>query len=484
LSTDSTAPRNGRTGLAVVAAGLTLFVFFQVFTGAGGVAKNAFLTAISIPSESQFPAPYIPLQEKGWNDAIVLLDDTGNVLSSGVPFQPGRHVGFALANTGPRSAENVFYRLGFDGRDIYSQSVPQMQPGEARVSTVNLDEVVHSNGVRSGRHRIELTVDPAKPAGTRVGSGSSFALDVDLAVARSPASRRAAQSPAEQAIQEMSGNSTWISSRNIAEVVAIAKEVLGNIPLDWSGMDFSVLPFNEYNARHGEVIGKTAAEKRRLAEQLEEYSLGGAGFHYFPSSHQRAHVILREGLLVQVLPIILREVGGIYAIQRTYGQKDYEWVFIGRASSSPEFDLAVFMAYGVRVLVEKFGWGYVTNVSYLNLRDSGGPGYLRAGETWDLWTAATDAGYAEGDVPSSFWLKLHTDILNMKNPAGYIDSVAARGQALDRERVARIVESRAVDKEHTIVPDTIRRKLDAAGRYSETLSLDRVLVNQMQYVMP
>lgn len=485
MSMDSSSPKKNRMSMAVITAGLTLFVLFQILISTNSIDKNTVLTAISSPAGNKLPVPYIALTEKGWNDPIVLLNNKGEVLNSGVPFHPGRYVGFALANSSGRGASNFNYSLKFDGKDIYSQSVQKMLSGEAEIKTIGLDEVVYNNRLRSGRHTIELVVRPLKPGGAPDKSGKSFSVDMDLAVARAPALRKAPQFPAAASIQDLADNYTWITSSNINEVVAIAKEVLRDVPLNWSGINFTVLPFGEYNAKHGEVLGNTAGEKSQITEQVANYFLGGAGFHYFPtSSHQRSHVVLREGLLVQVLPVLIREAGGIYSVQHTYGKKNYEWVFKERASYSPEFDLAILMAYGIRILEERYDWNYITNVSYLNLRDPVGPGYLQTGETWDLWAAATNAGYSEGNIPSDFWLKLHTEILRMADPTIYINSVVASGKALDREKIARLVESRVVDQEPKMISGSVGKKIDPGNKYGNSLSLDQVIVSQMQYVMP
>ncbi|MBI4330545.1 MAG: hypothetical protein HY673_04625 [Chloroflexi bacterium] len=432
----------------------------------------------------------------GWQTPVVLLDSKAGLLSTGTPFAPGRQVGLAITNSGTKAAGEVAYWLLIDNGLVFTASVPQLLPGQTVSAILGLDELVNLYRLEPGPHRFTVVVDPKITVEELDESNNVFSAEFDIAVARPPVRSAPASSPAGLRIQQMFEGYRWITDDNLPELLAVAREVFKDLPIDWYGMSVKVLPFNEFNKLYGEA-GRTPGEKAALVRAAENNSLYGFGFAFVNRTSRQpgntpgvqSSITLREGILVQVLPLLLRELGGTYSYQR-----NFETASRMRGSLSREFDLDLLQAYGTSILVEKFGWGGLTDVSYLtdlswvssSLKASDPVENLSAGLTIrTLWAAAIEAGYPEGRVPSSVWLKLYEGLVRAADPATHINSLVRKAQALDRDAIARTIGARVVNRPPAVIRGAIRQKIDPQGRHGDYLTLDDVIIHNLSpFVLP
>ncbi|GEM_PF-3480171 len=444
-------------------------------------SNNRHLAEVEIATDLPDLKPHTP---QGWDAPIKFISSEGSLLQSGVPFQPGRSVVATVINSGTRTAVNVPLSLLIDGTLVYTAVLPQVLPGRFLTAAVPLDDAVVRYKLKSGRHVFQLIVDPQNDIEELDNTNNSYSADIDVAVARAPVARREPQSPAEAKIQKMFDEYTWISGSNIDEVVEIAKEVLKDIPIDWSIVRVNALPFDEFNVRYGQIAGRTPEEKIRAQQSVAATPL--TGYAFFQGSNLQQSIVVREGLLAQVLPFVLREIGGGYYI-RTNPQG------LMRSSAIPtqEFVVDIAEAYGLQVLKEKFGWDGLARVSHLIRPDveSTVASYVNSDELLGVsvripWLIAAESGHPDGRVPSDVLLRTFLNFVSMSDPGPYINSVVARSQAMDRGRVIAAIESRVVDKELTIIPEPVRQRLDPGRKYGNELSLDLVLINQLSFYRP
>lgn len=425
-----------------------------------------------------------PYALKGWNAPLVLMAGDGAILKSGQPYQKDRSVLFGITNAGTKTAASVSFWLMLDGKAVYMPLEPQLLPGDIRLEKVSLDDLISVEKIRSGKRVLQVIIDPQNSIEELDKSNNIYTIEIEIAAARPPVPRRAPQSPIEAAIQQFFDEYTWITNANIDRVVAIAREVFKEIPVDWSTVKVSALPFAEFNSMYGETFGDTFAEKRRLTETAAASPL--TGYSFFNGNSRRQSVVVREGLLVQVLPFILREVGASYYIRKNPRG-------IERASTVPNQELIVDLSelYGLQILREKYGWEGLTNVSYLV--DDGAFSLLSAlvnsselvGTSVRIpWALALDSEHPEGSVPSSTWLKLYLDLVNMSDPSDYVNSVVIRSRLVNRDRTTGVIESRLVDKEPAPIPESVRQKLDPENKYGAGLSFDFLLANQLSFFRP
>lgn len=444
-------------------------------------SNNQYFTEVEIAADLPDFRPYTPQE---WGAPLVLISSNGSVLKNNAPFQAGRSIGIGIINGGTKPSGNFSYALTIDDFFVHTPAQLPLLQGDTRVENVPLDEIIKTYNLKSGKHTFQLVIDPQNTIEELDESNNRYSVDIEIAVARPPVPRRVPQSPAEIKIQRMFDEYTWISAANIDEVVAIAKEVFKEVPVDWSIVKVSALPFAEFNSRYGETFGATLEEKIRLTQTVASSPL--TGYTFFQGDNRQQTIVVREGLVLQILPFIFREIGGGYYISRNPQG-------LMRASAIPTQELVVDLSelYGLQVLRERFGWDGLTNVSYLVHEDAKrmvnslvNSNQLLGVSVRIPWLIALESGYPTGAVPSDIWLRKFFQFVNMSDPTDYINSIVASSQAIDRNLIISTIESRVVDKELTTIPETVRQKLDSMGRHGKDLSLDLVLISQLSFFRP
>ncbi|MBI4330867.1 MAG: hypothetical protein HY673_06275 [Chloroflexi bacterium] len=417
-------------------------------------------------------------ESRGWG-APVVLGTAGEIGAPGVGN--GLFIGFGIENAGEYEAFDVISRLFVNSQEAWVFPVARLASRESAFGYVAVDDIASRLLLYPGSYRLELALDNDNFVDELDKSNNSYS--VDMVVARAPVARRAPQSAVETQMQRLLDENTWVSGQNIAGVMAVAKEVLADVPIDYSRVKVTVLPFEVFNARYGDALGKNALEKTRLAENAASYPQVGLGYVRGTAAVQE--VVIREGLLNQVLTVLFRELGGAF-----YQQYNARGKVLGSASEANELAVTLFEAYAMRLLQEKYGWGGVANVSYrvdrrpivAALWDGGPLGrYVRR-----AWALAVNFGSDGRNYVSSRQLYAwYLNLINMRDPTVFVRSLDQAAADMDRNAIARNVAWRGlVDKDPSPLPDPVRKAVDPRGTIGPALTEDYLLVFQTHFVYP
>ena len=384
---------------------------------------------------------------------------------------------FGVKNSGSESAYDIPVKLTVSNND-YSLIIPEVSAGSTEPAAISLERLVEG-GLHPGKHNFKISIDPENL--TREIRETNNSYSASVVIARSAVPRREPQSEIEAKIQESFDNYTWYTQQNIGELIEIAKEVLKDVPINWSSIDVTVLPFNQFYTMYSEVFIYPPEELTKL---IENDYLRGYGFTIGILSTTQ-QVFLREGILLQVLPALIRELGEVY-----YGQTNRSGWLNGVPVNAHQLAESLFECYGLSVLQERFGLDALTNASCLANK------WRPISHTldWDtaaainsrrLWTVVNNEGYLEGNIPSDVLFKLYNRLMSMPSPTQYVTSLDEQAKDLDKEQIHQFIEWRLfVDKELTPIPEDLKEKLDPNNQLGADLTLDRLLISQNLSTFP
>ena len=440
-----------------------------------------------IPTVKPTPLPFAsdlaPHTPTGWTGPVTLFENDGTLLTNSTDYKQGREVGYSLTNTGNKTARDFNVALYVNGERSKIIPVEELKPGNSITGKVSLDELIIRHKLKSTDQNtfgIYVDFENKIPELDKDEEANTYTTEgIQIKVAKDPTPRREPESAKEAEIQTAFDNFTWYTQANVSELTAIAKEVLKDVPLDWSKVKVSILPVEEFNQSYDDVFGDARGAPK---ESLR-------GFGYLTGTTALQEVYLREGIISQTLPSLIRELGSA-----PYAQTNINGLIsaasVNGASGGTELDQALLESYGLSVLNEKFNWSSLTAASIYagndttilrTITDSG----MRGMEVRSLWALANREGYENGKVPSDVWLRLYTDLIQMPDPTAYLLELGTEANNLETASVSDIIKSNIfVDKEETILPKDIQRKLDPNNIFSDSLSLDRITINQNSTTYP
>lgn len=351
-------------------------------------------------------------------------------------------------------------------------------------------KVLNETGVflAGGTRKFELALGTANadfpPLAELNTANNSASANLAYRLAKLPVPKRVPQSDIEAKIQYHADNYTWFTEQNKSDLIAILKGHLKDVPINWSMVALTILPFDDYNKKFGDALGKTQEEKEINAAVVARTPLRGAAFVEGSSSSQR--IFIREGILPQVLIAASREFTGAY-----YMQKNPVGVVNGAPSNAHEFIITVGQIYFAAKLTEDSGWGGLTNVSYLE-GTSSAAGYVTSlglqGQTvrraWVLASQLKGRGYDPNNIPSSVWLEEYNKLVAMQDPTSTVIRLDEEAKKLKPDYIQELIRERVSDVPPVPLPDKVRMKIDPQGTFGKTLSLDRIISVQLEAGLP
>ncbi|MBI2934243.1 MAG: hypothetical protein HYY29_01610 [Chloroflexi bacterium] len=418
-----------------------------------------------------------PDAKKGWETAIVI----GDALSVGAPPSPERFIGVGVMNIGPGPSQELEATLVVNGKEVLTLSIPPLAPAEGYSTYVALEGIVDRLSLGPGAYPFGLQVDPANAIDESDEANNRYSRQ--MVMAQSPSPVRTPQTSLEFRLRQMIDNHIWVNRSNVREVVALAQQALGDIPIDYARIRLNVLPFVEFNRVYGNVLGKDEQQKSKLARQAATYPEVGMGF--VMGSASRQEIVIREGLVEQVFSVLCRELGGAY-----YAQVNQSGKTKGMASEANELAVTLFEAYAVRLMQEKHGWDGINNVSYAvdtgiltaSFNDTGMFGrYIRR-----LWSLAAEVGYSGREFASSQdFLEWYRYLVTLDDPSTYVTSLDRKAGAIETEKIiANLLWRGLVDKELLPLPDEVQLRADPAGKFGGRLTRDLLLISQARFIYP
>lgn len=290
-------------------------------------------------------------------------------------------------------------------------------------------------------------------------------------IAPAPIERRASQSNTEKMIQDSIDKSTWYTDSNKGELLTIAKEVLKDANIIWSTLSLEIDTSSKIKDTYANTFGKTDAEKQLLRQAFDRYILPGVGFWY--GTNVNSNIIIREGTLMQVLPILMEEIG-----DASYFYINYGAYYNGSKVYSPYLAGSLMEAYGIRVMRDRYGLSGLINISaYLNAvphasltGTSSSSVNLRR-----MWAIVADAGYPNGDIPADKLLRAYMTFTQKMDPVSYAADLDKKGDLLDKGAIENIIRWRLANKDLTMLPVDIAQKIDSSAT---NISLDVLIANQ------
>ncbi len=374
--------------------------------------------------------------------------------------------------------------LRIDGHVADKRSFSLAPGGNIAFSTPLEDvvrKVLNEEGVflAGGLHKFELVLGTANadfpPLAEQNTANNKASVNMPFQLAKPPVPMRQPQSEIERMIQDNAY--TWFGKGEEAVPFAIIKGIVQKeTALNWinfAKIQFGILPYDEFNKAYAAASGQTPKNR------LRAYALA-------TGTTTSQQISSREAPLVPLLLGGFREVGGAgHVMANNPGAS--KMLRLNRIENPFELSLAVFETYARKKLEEDYGLAGLVNISYL-VNASTLYGNIMSSvvglELRSLWAIAIDGGYPDGNAPSSFWFAEYNKIIQMSDPTSYIIPVGKKANALDTNRIKRILNERLVDKAPTPLPEDVRQKLDPNGTYGNSLSQDDLLTHEQQFAAP
>lgn len=467
-------------------------------------------TPRSTPRPTPAPLPDLrPHNQFGVGRPILLMGEDGSLIR-GSPYQPGRRVSVSVINAGNAVAYGVTYKLLIDGVEVGKRWVDSgLLPGQTASARLDLDTAVLKYKVRPGLREFKLVAETPM---TELSKGNnSYSAWIELVAFRQPTPRRAPQSDLEELIQKAVPTAVdkikWYTDRDSPELMSMAQELLkdADAPIPWGRTRLAILPFDVYNHMHAQRFAKNAEERAQILEELRRNPLSGYGFSIsgppplikigparsisieidFATGSGFQYVFLKEGILPQTLPTLIRELGGVN--HRVVNSPGYaKMLNVDPKEGCRELSLDIFEAYVQQLLIERYGWAGLTNISHLSsppgLPTARLPPTNLSGHSC-LWAMAAEGGYPHGNAPSQFWLNKYFELVRMEDPTPRILEIGSKVKQLDLPYGKNLAQLRLSDKEPTPLSAGLKKKFDPFNQYPE-LTFDNVIASQPAIYSP
>jgi len=393
-------------------------------------------------------------------------------------------VGFENTGTAPADGFSVELSLPYKRSSLTSKvtklplgnwTVNTMPAGGNAEYSVLLDSIVESvrenTNLRPGSYNLELNVDSENSV-EEINEDNNTVSN-KTRVAKAALVRGEPKTELERRINESFDNFTVYTAENQQEVIDMALEgplkAFIEAGLDMSKVKIKFLEYDEFNKEYENTSGASP-----------KHSLRGYGLIRGKTSSQE--VLIRNGTLPQVMPMVIRETSGAYYVHKNlsgYRAAGYE----GR-----EFYVTLAEAYGVQYLIENYSWAENAQISVDNgnIATVGwiSPSTTGAGKTFSRVLAeASLIGYPENPVSSGALLKSCLDFVKLSNPVGYVAELDQRANSLDIESMKRyMLWTWLRDKDTTSIPDDVLKQI-APGR-NRSATLDALIGYQNEPAYP
>ena len=400
--------------------------------------------------------------------ASIIIDHPGQDYKS-ITIKAG------IANTGNAPATDVVVDLKKNRISLHQWNVGEIPASEHVILEVTLGEIIEQFYRPAGSQTLELECELSTDA-EEIDTKNNNATVSDLVIALKPTPRREPQSDTETKLQEAFDNCTWYTNHNKEELLDIAKEVLKDVPVQWNTIKLDLLPFDKYNDIFAETYGETEVEKELIKEWLavEKYK----GISFCTGSIVSPLVYIREGTIMQVLPPLIQN-----AAMTHYAQRSYNGYRIGGLIYADRLAASLLEAYSISIMREKYGLDGLVNMS---ISLDAIPNLTLIGTYWEtvnlrrIWAIAVEEGYPEGRLPSETLLEVYMKLTGKPDPTSYLEELDMKGDHLDTSAIVSVLYWRMVDKELTMLPESIAEKIGT----DEMLSLDELISYQNIAVLP
>ncbi len=374
-----------------------------------------------------------------------------------------------VTNAGQVSANNVNVELYNYSTKIYTWNVGQLKNGENRILQATVEDILKQSQIFAGQY--SLSINCVLSGGGKEIAGSNNKSDTYKAIlALPPVAEQQGQSAT---IQYSLKNSTWFTESNRAEFMAILKDVLKDANISWNTFYFEIMSFDKFNDFYANSVGTTAAEKQQIKQSLTNNKL--YSYSYLYGMTDSVNICIREGTLIQMLPMAMYQLG-----RHDYAQINYGGYSISYKIDGARLAGSLMETYGIRVMREKDGFGGLTNMSailntvqYPSLTGTSSSSVnLRR-----MWAVFADTGYPNGDMPADKILKAFFNLTVKPDPTSYMADLDKKADLLDKAAIENIIRWRLVNKELTPLPADIAQKMGGS-------SLDLVISYQEFVAFP
>jgi hypothetical protein len=376
-----------------------------------------------------------------------------------------------ITNAGKTSAFTVTVNLYNISNKIFTWNVETVGVGENVILETTVGEILAQSTFTPGKKSFNIDISVADSSGEIWGNNKSEVEDVTIAY--DPAERRASQSPVEKMIQDSIDNSTWYTSANKNDLMTIAKDVLKDARVNWSSAHIEIKSFDDFNESYSSYYSTTEQEKKEIKDWLEKNRYISISFIW--GTTEGANICMREGTLIQLLPVLFSRLGTL-----TYSQANYSAYRRGYENGSSYLIEALLETYGFSVMRDKYGFSALSDISVtigtipnLSLKNDI--------TSKRIWAVAAAAGYLKGDVPSEELLKIYSDLLIKPDAATYMEDLDEQVESLDIKEIENIIRWRMVDKAATMLPEEIVEKLNPV---KSSLSRDSLISYQDFVILP
>jgi hypothetical protein len=376
-----------------------------------------------------------------------------------------------ITNAGQSSAASITVNLNNTVNKVFTWKIEAVAAGENVILETTVGDIIKQATFTPGLKSLSIDIFVADSS-QEIG-GNNKSAPQDITIACGPAARRASQSTAEKMIQDSIDNATWYTSANLNELITIAKDVLKDARVQWSMANIEIKPFDDFSKIFSDSYGETEEQKKELKDWLEKNRLMGISIVY--GTNANAKICLREGMLVQVLPVLFAKLGHI-----SYSQANFAAYSTGFETGSVDLVEALIETYGFSILRDKYGFNGLTSMSVsigsipsLSLKND--PTLKR------VWSDIGAAGYLNGDVPSADILKVYLALLMNPDPVSYIENLDKKGESLEISLIENIIRWRMVSSTIVILPWDAVQKLDPS---KTSFSFDSLISYQDYVVLP
>jgi|GEM_PF-3177260 len=422
--------------------------------------------------EVSFPA-FVP----GPDIKPALVDGTAPIV---VDHQDGSYrdirIRVGVTNTGATHAEDVItVELKNGSTRLYTWTLDSLKLMEQAVLEVTIAEILEKSSITAGIYNLTLDCEVASEPEKDIGNNSVTVKN--LRIALSPFPKAVSIDDTGKKIQAAINNSTWYGEEETQDMMDLTRELLEGVYTYWSNLRIYIMTFDEYNERYANKFGDTEAERENLKNQIANDRIRGQ--RYIEGYIDGATMYFREGTLLQILPNLIYEIGELLYAQKNFG---------GYRTSLPmrgnDFASNLLQAYVIAKMCEEYGFRGYINMSVLlgdiTHTSIGGSG-------WDsvnlrrVWAIATEAGYPEGGAPAQVFLDAFNDFTGDNDPIAYLEDLDNKANLLDNDAIVDAIRWRLVDKELTMLPSSVVKKIDPS---LTGLSLDSLVSYQSFIPLP
>jgi hypothetical protein len=377
----------------------------------------------------------------------------------------------SITNAGQSSATSVTVNLNNTGNKVFTWNIPAIAAGENIILETTVGDILKQSAFTPGMKSLNIDVSVADSS-QEIG-GNNKSAEQEITIAPEPAAIRQSQSTTEKLIQDSIDNSTWYTDSNKADLLTIAKDILKKVSISWSLVHIELKPFDAFNKFFSDSFGETDQQKAEFKAYLEKNKLTSFSFVYGTTGDPQ--ICIREGTLVQVLPIIFAELGTL-----TYSQANYPGYSKGYETGSSPLVEVLMKAYAFSIMRDDYGFGGLTNMSASigSIPDSNLQNNMTIKR---LWALSSGTGYYNGDVPSADLLKMLNSLLGNQDPAKYIKNLDEKVADMDTSAVTNTIRWRLVNKDVTDLPKDVVTKIDPG---KSSVSLDSLISYQDFVVLP